>query len=202
MKCIPELLAALRRTLAEIPEHQGVTVWHADLRTLLDEIAILEHQLHVAGIDLKDSQDRVQRRRETIGGLYDALKDARNERDAAIARAGQAELERDRERVREATAYSAYKMTEAACAQLREALVTAEAALSDIGDADHEPGDDLKWCERRAAKAIPAARAALATDAGARLLERLHLAEAVCETPAGLDCGVALAAWRAAKEHT
>lgn len=44
---------------------------------------------------------------------------------------------------------------------LRRALVIAEAALSDIGDADREPGDDLAWCERRAAEAIPAARAAL-----------------------------------------
>ena len=46
-------------------------------------------------------------------------------------------------------------------AALREALKTAEAALADIGDADREPGDDLAWCERRAAQALPAVRAAL-----------------------------------------
>ena len=46
-------------------------------------------------------------------------------------------------------------------AKLLTALVSAEAALSDIGDADREPGDDLAWCERRAAKALPAVREAL-----------------------------------------
>lgn len=45
--------------------------------------------------------------------------------------------------------------------QLREALIVAEAALADIGDADREPGDDLKWCEDRAALALPAVREAL-----------------------------------------
>jgi hypothetical protein len=43
----------------------------------------------------------------------------------------------------------------------RAALKTAEAALADIGDSDREPGDDLAWCERRAAQALPAVRAAL-----------------------------------------
>jgi hypothetical protein len=46
-------------------------------------------------------------------------------------------------------------------AALREALKTAEAALADIGDADREAGDDLAWCEARAAQALPAVRAAL-----------------------------------------
>lgn len=40
-------------------------------------------------------------------------------------------------------------------------LRTAEAALADIGDADREPGDDVAWCEKRAADALPAVRAAL-----------------------------------------
>jgi hypothetical protein len=44
---------------------------------------------------------------------------------------------------------------------LRSALKIAEAALADIGDATREPGDDLAWCERRAAQALPAVRAAL-----------------------------------------
>ena len=43
-----------------------------------------------------------------------------------------------------------------------DALKTAEAALSDIGDADREPGDDLAWCEARAAQDLPTVRAALA----------------------------------------
>ena len=46
--------------------------------------------------------------------------------------------------------------------KLREALQVAEAALSDIGDADREPGDDLAWCERRAAQSLPLIRQALA----------------------------------------
>ncbi len=45
--------------------------------------------------------------------------------------------------------------------KLREALRLAEAALADIGDADREPGDDLAWCERRAAEPLPIVRAAL-----------------------------------------
>ena len=44
---------------------------------------------------------------------------------------------------------------------LLNALKKAEAALSDIGDADREPGDDLAWCERRAAQDLPLIRAAL-----------------------------------------
>jgi hypothetical protein len=44
---------------------------------------------------------------------------------------------------------------------LRSALKTAEAALADIGDATREPGDDIAWCEQRAAQALPAVRAAL-----------------------------------------
>lgn len=44
---------------------------------------------------------------------------------------------------------------------LRGDLRYAEAALADIGDADREPGDDLAWCERRAAKALPRVRAAI-----------------------------------------
>ena len=43
-----------------------------------------------------------------------------------------------------------------------DALKTSEAALSDIGDADREPGDDLAWCEARAAQDLPTVRAALA----------------------------------------
>lgn len=45
--------------------------------------------------------------------------------------------------------------------RLNAALVCAEAALADIGDADREPGDDLAWCEKRAAAALPVVRAAL-----------------------------------------
>jgi hypothetical protein len=42
--------------------------------------------------------------------------------------------------------------------QLLGVLAYAEAALGDIGDADREPGDDLKWCEDRAAAALPRVR--------------------------------------------
>lgn len=50
---------------------------------------------------------------------------------------------------------------------VRDAMMKAEAALADIGDADREPGDDIAWCERRAAQALPAIRAALAMTANA-----------------------------------
>lgn len=42
--------------------------------------------------------------------------------------------------------------------QLLGVLSYAECALGDIGDADREPGDDLEWCERRAAEALPRIR--------------------------------------------
>ena len=45
---------------------------------------------------------------------------------------------------------------------LRAAIKTAEAALADIGDSDHEPSDDLAWCELRAQRALPVVRFALA----------------------------------------
>ena len=45
---------------------------------------------------------------------------------------------------------------------LRAAIKTAEAALADIGDSDHEPTDDLAWCERRAQQVLPVVRFALA----------------------------------------
>ena len=45
---------------------------------------------------------------------------------------------------------------------MHRALYLAEAALSDIGDADRVAGDDLAWCEMRAAKVLPQVRAALA----------------------------------------
>jgi hypothetical protein len=41
---------------------------------------------------------------------------------------------------------------------LLNALSYAEAALGDIGDAEREPEDDLEWCERRAAEALPRIR--------------------------------------------
>jgi hypothetical protein len=45
--------------------------------------------------------------------------------------------------------------------QVLEALVTAEAGLADIGDADREQGDDVAWCEARAAAALEGPRAAI-----------------------------------------
>lgn len=45
---------------------------------------------------------------------------------------------------------------------LLSALMHAEAVLSDIGDAEREPGDDLAWCEQHAAKALPVVRRAIA----------------------------------------
>ena len=45
--------------------------------------------------------------------------------------------------------------------QLLLVLGKAEAALADIGDAEREPGDDLEWCENRAAEALPLVRETL-----------------------------------------
>jgi len=42
--------------------------------------------------------------------------------------------------------------------ELLSVLQYAEAALADIGDAEREPGDDLAWCENRAAEALPRIR--------------------------------------------
>jgi hypothetical protein len=52
-------------------------------------------------------------------------------------------------------------MTREVMQQALEALVTAEAGLADIGDADREPTDDLAWCEERAAQALAKPRAAI-----------------------------------------
>ena len=49
---------------------------------------------------------------------------------------------------------------------LYSALHTAEAALADIGDADRNPGDDVAWCEARAARALPQVRAAIGERKG------------------------------------
>ena len=45
--------------------------------------------------------------------------------------------------------------------ELIRALELAEAALTDIGDAEREPGDDLAWAEARAAQDLPRIRIAL-----------------------------------------
>jgi hypothetical protein len=75
------------------------------------------------------------------------------------------EIDRLREVVEGAAAADEFKDSPGAMDRLAEyaraALKTAEAALADIGDADREAGDDLAWCERRAAQALPAVRAAL-----------------------------------------
>ncbi len=81
---------------------------------------------------------------------------------AAVSAADNAGL---REIVESAAAADEFKDSPGAMERLakmaRAALETAEAALADIGDADREPGDDLAWCERRAAQALPEVRAAL-----------------------------------------
>ena len=41
---------------------------------------------------------------------------------------------------------------------LLSALAYAEAALADIGDSEREEGDDLQWCEERAAQDLPRIR--------------------------------------------
>ena len=46
--------------------------------------------------------------------------------------------------------------------EMVRALELAEAALSDIGDAEREPSDDLAWAEARAAQDLPRIRRALA----------------------------------------
>ena len=97
-------------------------------------------------------------------------------------------------------------MTNTSTPDLRTALKLAEAALSDIGDADHEPGDDLAWCEARAAKALPAIRAALAApaqqvapDGGSivRLVEEKIAAMSPSEVAAFMTARAALAAPKA-----
>ena len=52
--------------------------------------------------------------------------------------------------------------TERLPTEVLTALIKAEAALADIGDAEREPGDDLTWCEQRAAEALPLLRETIA----------------------------------------
>lgn len=79
---------------------------------------------------------------------------------------------------------------------LRHALEIAEAALADIGDADREPGDDVAWCEARAAEALPTVRAALASAA-----QQTHVPEILCDMVAQL-AGAASAYRTYAKRHS
>lgn len=93
---------------------------------------------------------------------------------AEIANGADAEIARLKERIAElepkAARYDWLRDTNhpriAAMASEHAAMLAslreAEAALADIGDADREPGDDVAWCEARAAKALPAVRDALA----------------------------------------
>jgi hypothetical protein len=58
-------------------------------------------------------------------------------------------------------------------------LKSIEAALSDIGDADREPEDDVAWLEKRAAVVIPTARKLLTEiqrliDSGFRICKPLE----------------------------
>jgi hypothetical protein len=52
----------------------------------------------------------------------------------------------------------------AAAPDLLAVLRIAQAVFADIGD--REPGDDLAWCEARAAEALPLVRAAIAKAKG------------------------------------
>ncbi len=54
-----------------------------------------------------------------------------------------------------------YATTSKLLQQALDALIIAEAGLADIGDADRELGDDLAWCEARAAKALASPRQAI-----------------------------------------
>lgn len=58
-------------------------------------------------------------------------------------------------RKRMKTILADFDAARAAIDDMITALKKAEAALSDIGDADREPGDDMKWMEIRAALPLP-----------------------------------------------
>jgi hypothetical protein len=97
-----------------------------------------------------------------LGTVTVCRMDAAIDYAAAVSAADNAAL---REIVESAAAADEFKDSPGAMERLakmaRAALETAEAALADIGDATREPGDDLAWCERRAAQALPEVRAAL-----------------------------------------
>ena len=85
-----------------------------------------------------------------------------NEWFTSLEKGRQAVLRDDKWMLADA-AFQAGRASQAAPAPsaLVKALRTAEAALSDIGDAEREEGDDLAWCEGRAAKALPLIRPVL-----------------------------------------
>jgi hypothetical protein len=126
------------------------------------------------------------------GGQQDALYELDNARKAA--RDLLKKLATDRSSAVAPTGYLAaelppaslvYKVEDvwaAAPADVLRALVVAEAALSDIGDADREPGDDLAWCERRAAKELPEVRAVLAAHSNS---DRTHKSQHIASVVAG-----------------
>jgi hypothetical protein len=105
-----------------------------------------------------------------------SLKDAQDERDDALADAESWRQQADA-RIDDALRFANERD------ELRAALEIAEAALADIGDADREPGDDVAWCEARAAEALPAARAALALKS-----DQLDSAMCACGVKQASDC--------------
>jgi hypothetical protein len=123
----------------------------------------LQKQLHAAKTIIAGQDERSLHCAREHGLLMQRAADVAGERAAnAILTA---EVERLREVVEGAAAADEFLDSPEAIYRLarlaRAALKTAEAALSDIGDADRETGDDLAWCEARAAQALPAVRAAL-----------------------------------------
>lgn len=95
--------------------------------------------------ELRTSLAAVTRERDENEDVFKVWRrraeEAERERDEARAEVAKLRVERD---------------------TLKAAAKKAEAALADIGDSDHEPTDDLAWCEQRAQEALPVVRFALA----------------------------------------
>lgn len=98
--------------------------------------------------------------------MIESLRKDREYLSNALA-AAQLEIASLQERVNECGAGAGCCAQAVRIEGLVRALEIAEAALADIGDADREPGDDVAWCEARAAEALPEVRAVLITAAAA-----------------------------------
>jgi DNA repair exonuclease SbcCD ATPase subunit len=146
--------------------------------SLLNRIAQLERERDEARAIANDRDAMVDHRDRALTAMYQRVDVITRERDEALALnakwAEKAEtwtvspeaaqrLRRYRDLAQQ-VAEVQNKRDEALVSvdTLRAAIKTAEAALADIGDSDHEPSDDLAWCELRAQRALPVVRFALA----------------------------------------
>lgn len=139
------------KTIATVGKEEGD--WRGIEQQVADARAVAAIPDMIAELTERRAEvDRLNKLAEAISRDCNECANARNSQQARADRAEEALAES--------------RARDSKVAELVEAAHKAEAALADIGDADREPGDNLAWCEDRAAQALPSLRAALAALRG------------------------------------